>query len=62
MFRLANSSFFRFSSTYNILKNFGITNPNILRNLTYSESYAVFQNSMKLALIINQQILSPKTA
>jgi hypothetical protein len=35
MFKILSTNIFKFGNTNNILKNFGIVNPNILRNLSY---------------------------
>ena len=59
MFKLLSQNFYCAS---NILKNFGIVNPNILRNLSYYVIYSVLANFMRLDWGINQQILSPETA
>lgn len=51
----------RFSGqNQNLLKNFGIVNPNIYRNLRYQSTYLVFLNSMRVASTISLLILSPR--
>lgn len=48
MRQLLNRSLFWFSkSQQGLLKNFGIVNPNIARNLRYLYFYPVLQNSMR---------------
>jgi hypothetical protein len=43
------------SANKNLLKNFGIVNPNIVRNLRYSPPHAASQNSTKVASTISPQ-------
>ncbi len=54
MFKLISNSC-RFA-TKGLLEDFGITNPNIFRNLTYFLIYQAFLNSMRLALRTLRQI------
>jgi hypothetical protein len=49
MRQLLNRSLFWFSkSQQDLLKNFGIVNPNIARNLRYLDSYSALQSFMKV--------------
>ena len=62
MFKLFTKVLFRCSGdSSNILKNFGITNPNILRNSSYTFPYSEFPNSSKPDSPSTQLILPPKT-
>jgi hypothetical protein len=45
MFKLLSQNFYCAS---NILKNFGIVNPNVLRNLSYYVIHSVLPNFMRL--------------
>ena len=61
MFKLFTKVFFRCSGDSSILKNFGITNPNILRNSSYASHYPEFPNSSKPDSPSTQLTLPPKT-
>ena len=58
MRQLLNRSLFWFSkSQQGLLKNFGIVNPNIARNLRYADFYPALQSFMKVDLAIS--LLTP---
>lgn len=57
MFKLLTKPFY---SASNILKNFGIVNPNVLRNLSYLWFYVALVNSMRQDWDLSQLIQTHK--
>jgi hypothetical protein len=58
---LTRNNTFAIKNVQNILKDFGIVNPNIARNLRLSPHYLVLQNSMSKECNTNLLTPSPNT-